>query len=88
MKMWKKVLISLAVVLVLFVLGSVGFLKWSGAWGVFFPSRVHETVAPTIPPDLAPPAVLLFTKTNSFRHVEAMDAASENTTNCAENTRI
>ena len=74
MKMWKKVLVSLAVVLVLFVLGSVGFLKWSGAWGVFFPSRVHETVAPAIPTDLAEPAVLLFTKTNSFRHVEAMDA--------------
>ena len=65
MKMWKKVLVSLAVVLVLFVLGSVGFLKWSGAWGVFFPSRVHETIAPEIPADLAEPAVLLFTKTNS-----------------------
>lgn len=73
MKILKKILVGLGVLAVVLVLASVALLKYTGAWGAFFPSRDHETVAPQVPGDLASPAVLLFTKTNSFRHVEAID---------------
>jgi type 1 glutamine amidotransferase len=39
-----------------------------------FPSRTHETERPALPADLSRPAVLLFTKTNGFRHDEAIAA--------------
>ena len=43
-----------------------------GAWNLVFPSHHHDTVAPVIPADLATPAILVFTKTNSFRHEEGI----------------
>lgn len=43
-----------------------------GAWHVVFPSRDHDSVAPEIPGDLAAPAVLVFSKTNGFRHKEGI----------------
>jgi uncharacterized protein len=43
-----------------------------GAWHLVFPSEQHDTVAPAIPNDLASPAVLVFSKTNSFRHKEGI----------------
>jgi hypothetical protein len=43
-------------------------------WRVFFPSHDHDTVAPPLPADLANPAILVFTKTNGFRHEEAIPA--------------
>ena len=43
-----------------------------GGWNLVFPSHSHDTVAPVIPSDLAAPAVLVFSKTNSFRHVEGI----------------
>jgi type 1 glutamine amidotransferase len=39
---------------------------------VFFPSHAHETVPPELPADLPAPALLVFTKTNGFRHEEAI----------------
>ena len=36
--------------------------------------HVHETVPPPIPADLKHPAVLVFSKTNAFRHEEAIPA--------------
>jgi len=41
---------------------------------VFFPSHEHETTPPELPADLASPALLVFTKTNGFRHSEAIPA--------------
>ena len=41
---------------------------------VIFPSSEHETVAPELPAVLSSPAILIFTKTNGFRHSEAIDA--------------
>lgn len=38
----------------------------------FVPSTAHDTVRPQIP-DLSEPAVLVFTKTNGFRHFEAIE---------------
>jgi uncharacterized protein len=43
-----------------------------GAWNLFFPSGQHDTVAPAIPANLATPAILVFSKTNSFRHKEGI----------------
>ncbi|MEO2169110.1 MAG: ThuA domain-containing protein [bacterium] len=74
MKILKRILLGLGAVAILLVLSGLIFLRMSGAWNVIFPSTTHETVAPEIPAGLAEPAVLLFTKTNSFRHVDALKA--------------
>ena len=39
--------------------------------------KVYETTPPSIPSDLARPAILVFSKTNGFRHEEAIPAANE-----------
>ena len=41
---------------------------------VFFPSSDHDEVSPALPEDLGRPAMLVFSKTNGFRHTEAIDA--------------
>ena len=41
---------------------------------VFFPSSHHDEVAPTLPSALPRPAILVFSKTNGFRHSEAIPA--------------
>ena len=41
---------------------------------VWFPSHEHETTPPELPADLTAPALLVFTKTNGFRHTEAIPA--------------
>ncbi len=41
---------------------------------VFIPSSEHESVPPALPAELASPALLVFSKTNGFRHDEAIDA--------------
>jgi hypothetical protein len=42
-----------------------------------FPNNSHDTVAPVIPADLLSPAVLVFSKTNSFRHVEGIEGGTK-----------
>jgi uncharacterized protein len=44
----------------------------AGAWHLLFPSHQHDTVPPVISANLASPAVLVFSKTNSFRHYEGI----------------
>lgn len=64
-----KILLLLFVVLVGVALASV----WKvGAWHLLFPSHQHDSVAPTLPGDMASPALLVFSKTNSFRHEEGI----------------
>ena len=65
------------------VIGSVCFLGASlllmeGCSGLraFFPSKTYETTAPDVPATVQKPAVLLFSKTNGFRHEEAIPAAN------------
>jgi len=41
---------------------------------VFFPKHELETEPPELPADLKSPALLVFTKTNGFRHTEAIPA--------------
>ena len=43
---------------------------------VFFPSKTYETTAPEVPSTIKKPAVLLYSKTNGFRHDEAIPAAN------------
>ncbi len=43
-----------------------------GAWNLVFPNHDHDTVALAIPGSLASPAVLVFSKTNAFRHIEGI----------------
>jgi type 1 glutamine amidotransferase len=56
------------------VAGAIGLATiWKvGAWNLLFPSQHHDTVAPVIPADLRAPAILVFSKTNSFRHEEGI----------------
>jgi type 1 glutamine amidotransferase len=72
----KKALWGLVILLLLWVVASFALIQYLGAWNLIFPSHQHEEVAPTIPSTVQSPAILLFTKTNSFRHTEAIDAGS------------
>ena len=38
--------------------------------------KVYETVPPKLPAEIARPAILVFSKTNGFRHEEAIPAAN------------
>lgn len=61
--------------LLLAVLAAAGllFMAWYvGAWNVLFPSSVHESEPPRLPENLTRPAVLVFTKTNGFRHTDGI----------------
>jgi len=65
---------GLAIVVVLFGVLSLAVIRWVGAWNIVFPSRSYETTPPELPAELTRPAILVFTKTNSFRHREAIEA--------------
>ena len=54
----------------------LGFIWYVGAWGVVFPSQQHDTVAPVLPAELGSPAVLVFSKTNGFRHKEGIEGGA------------
>ncbi|MFK8049572.1 MAG: ThuA domain-containing protein [Halioglobus sp.] len=71
--LWQRVVKwALASILLLVCLSLAG-IWYIGAWNILFPSREHDTVAPAIPADLHSPAVLVFSKTNSFRHKEGIE---------------
>ena len=64
-----RVVLFISVLAVVLALASV----WrAGAWNLLFPSHQHDAVAPAIPADLGSPAILVFSKTNSFRHSEGI----------------
>ena len=71
-----NVLKSLLLLVVLIALFGVGYLKYTGAWNALFPSSDHDVVAPELPAKLGSPAVLLFSKTNGFRHKEGIQGGS------------
>lgn len=45
-----------------------------GAWNLVFPNTQHDTQAPSLPDDMQEPAILVFSKTNGFRHREGIGA--------------
>ena len=58
---------GLALIAVLAVL-AVGGIWYIGAWNLVFPGAGYDSVAPALPAELADPAILVFSKTNGFRH--------------------
>lgn len=73
----KKFAITLLVITLLLVAVAIGLLLWSGAWSAIFPSSDHDTEAPILPASLQQPALMLFTKTNGFRHKEGIEVGSD-----------
>ncbi len=59
---------------VLSVLLLLGLVSGCNSLRVFFPSSSHDTTPPELPAELASPSVLVFSKTNGFRHEEAIPA--------------
>lgn len=70
--MLKKVVVGLLVLVALLAVSGVGYIAWIGAWNIVFPSTVHETEPPLIPDEIQTDAILVFTKTNGFRHNEGI----------------
>ena len=75
--LWMRIL---KVVLVVVVIGAAVslFAIWRiGAWNLVFPGNSHDTVAPAIPAGLNSPSVLVFSKTNGFRHVDGIEGGAK-----------
>ncbi len=72
--MMRRITIGLAAAIAVLAVASVVLLRVTGAWGAFFPSSDHDIEAPELPAGLSAPAILVFTKTNGFRHTEAIEA--------------
>src|SRR5262245_25157961 len=73
--MLRRILLGLAVLLLVGIAFSWSTLQ--NAWRAAHPRTAYETEPVAIPPDLGSPAVLLFTKTNGFRHEEGIPAGVE-----------
>lgn len=74
----KKILVGVGLLLALLVATALVGIHRSGAWYLFFPSEQHDNVAPEIPADFGDGAalrVLVFSKTNSFRHADGIAGA-------------
>lgn len=71
-----KVLMWLLLALLVFI--TIGAVRnWDTIQRVFLGGKHdHETVAPALPANLPRPAILVFSKTNAFRHEEAIPAAN------------
>ncbi len=74
--MLKKFLFVFAGLLVVLVAGGLIAARVIGIWHLIFPSHYHESTPPEIPQALAQPAVLVFSKTNAFRHIEGIAAGN------------
>jgi type 1 glutamine amidotransferase len=74
--LWKKILKILFWLVILLAATVLTFAWFSGAWNLIFPSNEHETQPPWISDKMGTPAVLIFTKTNSFRHIEGIEAGN------------
>jgi len=70
--MLRRILIGIAVLLLVGV--ALGWPTLHNAWRAAHPISSYDTEPVTLPPDLAAPAILLFTKTNGFRHDEGIPA--------------
>lgn len=54
--------------LVLLSILALAGVWYIGAWKLVFPSSSHDTIAPRLPEGLGQSAILVFSKTNGFRH--------------------
>ena len=73
MRIFLRILKWALIVLLLLILA---LAVWIGpsAYRAMYPSREHDTVAPAVPASFPKPAVLVFSKTNGFRHGDAIAA--------------
>lgn len=71
-----RIVRSVLVLALLLTLASLAFLWYLGAWNVVFPSKQHDSVAPLLPAELSSPSVLVFSKTNGFRHKEGIEGGA------------
>jgi hypothetical protein len=69
-----KGLLILAVLLVGLSLLAIWYV---GAWNLVFPNRSHDTTPPVLPTELASPSLLVFSKTNGFRHEEGIEGGAK-----------
>lgn len=77
--MIRKVLkvIGWLLLLALLAIAVMAWRNWDTVQRVFLGGvKVYETVPPQVPADLPRPAILVFSKTNGFRHEEAIPAAN------------
>lgn len=74
--MFKKMLLVLGFLLTLLLAGGLVFIWQVGAWNILFPSSQHDQLAPQLPAGLNS-GVLVFSKTNSFRHKEGIAGGLE-----------
>ncbi len=74
MRTFKKILKWALIALLVLVLG---LALWIGpmTYSALYPSHEHDKVQPAVPASFPQPAVLVFSKTNGFRHGEAIDAS-------------
>ena len=70
--MLRRILIGVVVLLLVGV--AFAWPTLHNAWRATHPQAVYETAAIALPADLGTPAILLFTKTNGFRHEEGIPA--------------
>lgn len=73
MRMLKRILKWTLIALLLLVV-VLAVTIGPGAYKALYPSREHDTVAPAVPASFPNPAVLVFSKTNGFRHDDAITA--------------
>ena len=77
--MLRKILKTILVFFLLFLvfIGVQTYRYWNIIQRVMLGGvHVHETTPPALPGDLRHPAILVFSKTNAFRHEEAIPAAN------------
>src|SRR5262245_50746506 len=72
MKLLRRLLVVLAALVVIGV--AFAWRDLQNAWRATHPVSVYESEPVALPADLAKPAILLFTKTNGFRHEEGIPA--------------
>jgi type 1 glutamine amidotransferase len=70
--LWKRMVKFLLLTLVVLFLAVATLVWFTGTWNIIYPSTQHDTQAPWIPAALVSPAVLVFSKTNSFRHIDGI----------------
>jgi uncharacterized protein len=76
-KKWLKRFVLWVVLPLLVLLAVMVALNWNLVQRLFLGGlKVYETEAPAIPAGLERPAILVFSKTNGFRHEEAIPAAN------------
>ncbi len=69
----KKILIGLLIIAALIAAGLFGYAKYTGIWNIFFPSTHHDSTPPEISESIQSPAILVFSKTNQFRHRDSIE---------------